>query len=172
MIQRLGGIFPQFLRGLQLGLNKCRTNSYITFGKRIILTKAHGLFESGCRRLYEKKELSDLNNKLKGVRIKYKVEDTSALRSVEREKIDLDKIQGTINYGEEGFYIFSCICSVCNNKITKKFSKKAYNEGIVIIKCDKCENHHLVSDRLGWFGDNGEHLDAFKFLKDKEVSIG
>lgn len=88
-----------------------------------------------------------------------------------REKLDISSIQGTLDYGEEGLYIFSCVCNVCSTKITKKFSKKAYNEGVVIIKCDNCRNHHLVSDRLGWIGDSGENFDAFKFLKDKEISI-
>lgn len=100
------------------------------------------------------------------------VSSTSGIEESEgsQGRLDISNIQGTLDYGKDGLYVFSCVCSVCSNKITKKFSKKAYNEGIVIIRCDSCKNHHLVSDRLGWFGDSGENFDAFKLLN-KEISI-
>ncbi|KAJ1604668.1 hypothetical protein OJ253_3541 [Cryptosporidium canis] len=84
-------------------------------------------------------------------------------------ELDIDSIQGTLDYGEDGLYVFSCVCNVCGHQITKKFSKKAYNEGVVIVRCDNCRNHHLLSDKLGWFGDPGENFDAFKFLNNKDV---
>ncbi|KAH8739566.1 hypothetical protein FG386_001123 [Cryptosporidium ryanae] len=67
--------------------------------------------------------------------------------------LTLDRIEGTVEHGEEGFYVFSCECKVCKNRILKKFSRKAYNEGVVIVRCDKCRTLHLVSDKLGWFAD-------------------
>lgn len=30
-------------------------------------------------------------------------------------------------------------------------SKKAYNTGVVIIKCDGCKSKHLIADHIGWF---------------------
>ncbi|KAJ1606677.1 hypothetical protein OIY81_1649 [Cryptosporidium canis] len=84
-------------------------------------------------------------------------------------ELDIDSIQGTLDYGQDGLYVFSCVCNVCGHPITKKFSKKAYNEGVVIVRCDNCRNHHLVSDKLGWFGDTGENFDAFKFLNSKDI---
>ncbi|KAH7646934.1 hypothetical protein FG379_002625 [Cryptosporidium bovis] len=70
-----------------------------------------------------------------------------------KKVLTLDRVEGTVEHGEDGLYVFSCECNICKNRILKKFSKKAYNEGVVIIRCDKCKNLHLISDRLGWFTD-------------------
>lgn len=42
-------------------------------------------------------------------------------------------------------------CKVCDRRNSKTFSRIAYTKGIVIIKCDGCENNHLIADNLGWF---------------------
>jgi hypothetical protein len=43
-------------------------------------------------------------------------------------------------------------CNVCNNRQTNYISKEGYYNGVVIIKCQKCQNNHLIKDNLGWFG--------------------
>ncbi|KAF5395205.1 Zf-DNL-domain-containing protein [Paragonimus heterotremus] len=44
-------------------------------------------------------------------------------------------------------------CKKCNHRSKKYFSKQAYQKGIVIIRCDGCENLHLIADNLGWIKD-------------------
>ncbi|CAH8480397.1 unnamed protein product [Dicrocoelium dendriticum] len=41
----------------------------------------------------------------------------------------------------------------CNHRSQKHFSKHAYEKGIVIIRCDGCQNLHLIADNLGWIVD-------------------
>ena len=42
------------------------------------------------------------------------------------------------------------------------FSRQAYENGIVIVRCPSCDTRHLVADRLGWFGDRGSIEDFLK----------
>lgn len=46
-------------------------------------------------------------------------------------------------------------CKICSTRNSHMFSKKAYEEGIVIVTCDGCNNKHLIADNLGWF----KHVD-------------
>jgi len=49
------------------------------------------------------------------------------------------------------------------------FSRAAYERGVVIVTCASCASRHLLSDRLGWFGEAG---GVEKFLAEREGGGG
>lgn len=49
-------------------------------------------------------------------------------------------------------------CKKCNTKAIRSFTKNAYHNGVVLIRCEGCQNVHLVADNLGWFDDQPKNL--------------
>lgn len=50
-------------------------------------------------------------------------------------------------------------CGQCNTQAIRSFTKNAYHHGVVLLRCEGCDNIHLVADNLGWFEDNPTNLD-------------
>ena len=71
---------------------------------------------------------------------------SSALSNEDDGNQMLGKIEGTL--------YLEFTCNKCESRSKKTISKQAYQEGVVLIRCDGCENLHLIADNLGWFRDD------------------
>ena len=60
-------------------------------------------------------------------------------------------------------------CTVCETRSSRSFTKKAYNEGVVLIRCETCDGLHLVADNLGWFNDHKSNIETIMEEKGDKV---
>ncbi|KII70131.1 DNL-type zinc finger protein [Thelohanellus kitauei] len=68
-----------------------------------------------------------------------------------------------------GTYEIHYTCNVCKDRSTTKFSKDAYINGVVILRCKSCNNLHLVADNLKWFRDS--KINIKDIMKEKGMDI-
>ena len=72
----------------------------------------------------------------------------------------------------------TCAAPSCDGQTrsTHEFSKLAYEKGIVLVKCPKCETRHLIADHLGWFDSDdltqgGKFKDIEAIMKSKGEQV-
>lgn len=61
-------------------------------------------------------------------------------------------------------------CNKCSTRNDKYMSKQAYEKGIVLMRCDGCDNLHLIADNLGWFQNtDGKNIEEILSAKGETV---
>ena len=84
----------------------------------------------------------------------------------------------------------TCTVSGCGERSRHEFTKQAYEKGIVLVQCPKCNNRsvsfasrscqgsklrrHLIADHLGWFKeltDNGKNPTLEELMKAKGEKV-
>lgn len=62
-------------------------------------------------------------------------------------------------------------CKVCETRSIKTVCRESYEKGVVVARCGGCNNVHLISDHLGWFGEPGSIEDLLA-ARGEEVKRG
>lgn len=65
----------------------------------------------------------------------------------------------------------SFTCKVCQHRNTKMMSHLAYTKGVVIVRCDGCDNNHLIADNLNWFTDMEGKRNIEDILREKGETV-
>lgn len=79
-------------------------------------------------------------------------------------------IKGVKYSPAKGNYIIMYTCGVCNHRQSRSFSKNAYHEGVVLVRCESCDKMHLIADNLKWFDNFTQNIEEIMARKNQTVT--
>ncbi|XP_019433814.1 PREDICTED: uncharacterized protein C24H6.02c isoform X2 [Lupinus angustifolius] len=68
-------------------------------------------------------------------------------------------------------FVMVFTCKVCETRSVKAACRESYEKGVVVARCEGCNNLHLIADRLGWFGEPGS-IEDYLAANGEEVKKG
>lgn len=93
-------------------------------------------------------------------------ETTGHMATTEDEAVSI-AIPGSQTGGRKLVIVFTC--AVCDARSAKQFTERAYNHGVVIVRCPGCSNLHLIADRLGYFQDGDFDLKSIAESRGEKI---
>lgn len=55
-------------------------------------------------------------------------------------------------------YAMLYTCKTCDTRSARQVSKRAFHEGLVIVRCPGCDTLHLIADNIGWVEDEAKDV--------------
>ncbi|KAK4364877.1 hypothetical protein RND71_016235 [Anisodus tanguticus] len=110
-------------------------------------------------------------------RMKYVQEDANTdsaaavVSSIKKETIYKYTVQSNLKISPRHDLMMIFTCKVCETRTMKTVCRESYEKGVVVARCDGCNNIHLIADRLGWFGEPGS-VEDFLAARGEEVKKG
>lgn len=91
------------------------------------------------------------------------------LTNDDSNKVDMIDVPGVKTGGDKFIIVYTC--KICDTRSAKKISKQGYNKGVVLVRCGKCQNLHLIADHLGVFEDKGWDIQKYLAQSGENVNV-
>lgn len=142
----------------------CRTNNYLRAMRSLKSSFTRSIstassLENERSSPYIHIPVMSLNN-MKAIIQKYSTSTDVPKDEESCSKIGRQTIDELTDTEIQGRFQIIFTCKVCDTKNAKEFSKQAYYHGVVIVRCSGCQNLHLISDNLKWFGEDKRNIET------------
>lgn len=81
------------------------------------------------------------------------------------------QVNSKLKISERHDLVMMFTCKVCDTRNLKSACRESYDKGVVVARCNGCNNLHLIADRLGWFGEPSS-VEEFLAARGEEVKKG